>query len=245
MAGVERMPSGIEGLDELLGGGFERNSTVLVMGGTGTGKTTMLLQFLYNGAVNRKEPGLFLSFEEPKDAINKHFEAYGWDFEKLEEENMFLTVSYKPHEVKKLVDEGGGLIFDSIKSIDAKRIAIDSLTSYSMLFESAYQAREAQISLFEMVRKWSITAMFSGEEIRAAPLRTSAGMEYIPDVIIALHHPRQGGVRIHALEVLKIRGSTHSQKLSPFEFVSGVGMKVYPGQGIFTELGKDEEEKEG
>lgn len=243
MAEAERISSGIDGLDQLMGGGLERNSTVLVMGGTGTGKTTMLLQFLYNAALKNREPGIFLSFEEPRDAIRRHFEAFGWDFEKLEKENLFLTVSYKPHEVKKLIDEGGGLIFDSIKSIDAKRIAIDSLTSYSMLFESAYQAREAQLSLFETVRKWNITAMFSGEEMKGAPLGMTAGMEYIPDVIIALHHPRQGGVRIRALEVLKIRGSTHSQKLCPFEFVAGVGMKVYPGQGIFTDIGeKDEKE---
>ena len=144
----DRTPSGIFGLDELIDGGLEKESTTLVMGDAGCGKTTFLSQFLYNGAVQYGEPSVLLSFEEPSASIIKHMGRYGFDFAALEKQELFTSINYRPHEVKKLVDEGGGLIWDTISSIGAKRLAIDSLTSYAMLFESLYQAREAELLLF-------------------------------------------------------------------------------------------------
>ena len=170
-----RVPSGITGLDELISGGFEPVSTTLVMGESGTGKTTFLSQFLYNGAVQYGDPGVLLTFEEPSFSVLRHMKKYGFDFKALEEELLFATINYRPHEVKKLVDEGGGLILDTISSLGAKRLAIDSLTSYAMLFDSPYQAREAEISLFDLLYKWKCTTMLSAEglsskkSVNAAP----------------------------------------------------------------------------
>jgi KaiC/GvpD/RAD55 family RecA-like ATPase len=236
---LERTPSGIWGLDELIGGGVEKASTTLITGDAGCGKTTFLTQFLFNGATQYNEPGIMISFEEPREAIYKHMAVYGWDFEALEEDNLFAVINYKPHEVKKLVDEGGGLIWDAISSLGAKRLAIDSLSSYAMLFESNYQAREAQLSLFDLVRKWGCTTMLSGERTEVGAGKIANGMEYLTDGIVVLYHPRQGGVRFRALEVLKMRGTTHSQKLCPFEFVEGEGIHVYPGENVFYEMKKN------
>jgi KaiC/GvpD/RAD55 family RecA-like ATPase len=229
----ERVSTGIHGLDELAGGGFEKNSTILVVGGAGTGKTTFLLQFLYNGAVEEDEPGVLLSFEENKDAMRRHTKSFGWDFDKLEDEDKFAVISYKPHEVKKLIDEGGGMIWDTIHSIGAKRLAVDSLTSYTMLFETVYQAREAQLSLYDMLRKWNCTTLLSAEKSRQGS--PASGMEYLSDGVILLHHPRQRSVRVRAVEVLKLRGTEHSQKICPFEFVKNKGIVVYPGEDVFTD----------
>ncbi len=229
----DRVSTGIAGLDEIAGGGFEKNSTVLVVGGAGTGKTTFLLQFLYNGAVEEDEPGVLLSFEEGKDAMRRHTRSFGWDFDKLEENDLFSVISYKPHEVKKLIDEGGGMIWDTIHSIGAKRLAVDSLTSYTMLFETTYQAREAQLSLYEMLRKWNCTTLLSAEKSKYGG--PASGMEYLSDGVILLHHPRQRSVRVRAVEVLKLRGTEHSQKICPFEFVKNKGIVVYPGEDVFTD----------
>jgi KaiC/GvpD/RAD55 family RecA-like ATPase len=234
----ERVPSGIPGLDELIGGGFEPASTTLVMGDAGTGKTTFLSQFLYNGAVQYNEPGVLLTFEESAPSIERHMEKFGFDFKALEEKFLFATINYRPHEVKKLVDEGGGLILDTISSLGAKRLAIDSLTSYAMLFETSYQAREGEIALFDLLYKWKCTTLLSAEGLLSKKNRSAApgGVEHLADGIILMHHPRHQSVRYRAIEILKMRGSKQSEKVCPFEFVEGLGIRIYPGEEIFYDL---------
>jgi len=235
----ERVASGIPGLDELLGGGFEPGSTTLVMGGAGCGKTTLLSQYLFNGATQYGDPGVFLTFEETADSIFKHMASYGFDFKALEEQNLFATVNYRPHEVKKLVEEGGGLIMDTVTSLNAKRLCIDSLTSYMSLFDTTYQAREAEISLFDLLHKWGCTTLLSAEGLLSDKGRSTTGIEYLSDGVVVMHHPRNQSMRYRAIEVLKMRGGKSTEKLCPFEFVDGLGLKVYPNEAIFYDL-KDE-----
>ena len=120
--------TGIPGLDELLGGGLEEKSITTVLGGPGSGKSTLVLQYIYNGAKLYKQAGMFISFEETKEDIYVHSLNYGWDFEKLEDENMFTLLTYKPYEIKKLFDkhdsnyrtailEDGSVDFSEIKGL--------------------------------------------------------------------------------------------------------------------------------
>jgi len=228
--------SGIPGLDDLLGGGLEPSSTTLVMGGAGCGKTTFLAQFLHNGAVQCNEPGVLISFEESNESVLKHMMNFGFDFKSLEEQNLFGIVNYRPHEVRKLIEEGGGLIMDTVTSIGAKRLAIDSLTSYITLFEGAYQAREAEIELFSLLHKWGCTTMLSAEGVLTDKSRNTTGAEYLSDGVIVMHHPRNQSMRYRAIEVIKMRGGKPSEKLCPFEFVDGLGIKVYPNETIFYDM---------
>ena len=234
-----RVSSGIPGLDPLLGGGYEEASTTLVMGAAGCGKTTFLAQFLNNGAAQSGDPGVLLSFEEGHDSVVRHMLNFGFDFKALEKQGLFNQISYRPHEIKKLVDEGGGLILDTITSLGAKRLAIDSLTSYTVLFDSPYKAREAEIVLFDILRKWGCTTLLSAEGLPVSKDRETAGMEYLSDGVIVMHHPRVQSSRYRALEILKMRGTKFSDRLCPFEFVDGVGIKVHPEAEVFYDL-KDE-----
>lgn len=231
---IKRTKTGVPGLDRLCDGGYEKDSSVLIMGNAGAGKTTMLTQFIYTGAVFYDEPGVYISFEEPKNNIIKHCKAFGWEYDKLEAADKLAVINYKPHEIRKLTEEGGGLIWDTITEIGAQRVAIDSLTSYVVLFGSEYQAREAQLGLFELVRKWNCTTLFSGEGLPGTSV--GAGMEGLTDAVIALHHPRRNNVRIRAMEIYKMRGTNHSQKICPFEIVPEQGLIVYPSEDIFEEF---------
>ncbi len=103
----ERVPTGIDGLDELCEGGFDRGSSVRAMGEPGAGKTTMMSQFLVNGALQQGEGGVFLSFEESKESIIRHSVSFGWDMNELEKSGAVAIINYKPHEVKRLAEEGG------------------------------------------------------------------------------------------------------------------------------------------
>jgi len=230
---ANKTPSGIHGFDDLVEGGYEVASINLVVGPTGCGKTTFAMQFLYNGVVQFNEPAVLISFEEPKTSIYEHMGRFGWDFAALEQQGLFSVINYKPHEVKKLVDEGGGFIWDAISSVGAKRLAIDSLSSYSMLFESPYTAREAEIEFFELLRKWGCTTVLTG---MAEKNKVSVGVDYLADSIVVMYNPRRKNARFRALEVLKMRGCNHSQKLCPFELVDNEGIHVYPSENVFYEL---------
>src|SRR5437879_6866807 len=78
MMTLERVPTGIKGLDELLGGGFPEGKCILVVGSPGSGKTTFALQYLYSGAL-QGETGLYVTLEEYPDLIKQTFQSYNWD----------------------------------------------------------------------------------------------------------------------------------------------------------------------
>jgi circadian clock protein KaiC len=88
----ENVPSGVEGLDELISGGFPQGRVVLILGGPGTGKTILASQFLYKGISQYGENGIFVSLDESKDHFYSEMLKFGWDFKKAEEEGKFLFV---------------------------------------------------------------------------------------------------------------------------------------------------------
>ncbi|MEM4389357.1 MAG: ATPase domain-containing protein [Candidatus Micrarchaeia archaeon] len=232
---LEKIPTGIPGLDELTAGGFERGSTVLVCGETGTGKTTFGLQFLYNGAREYGEAGLFISFCERAESLYRHAASFGWDFAGLEKAGLFRLIRYEPHEVAKLIEEGGGTIRDTIDAIGAKRIVLDSLTSYSLLFESSYRTRESVLELFDLLQEWQCTSLLTADVRAGGEELESSGVEFLVDGIILLYHPRKESVRLRALEVLKLRGSSHAERLVPFTFEKN-GIVVYPVEEVFEKV---------
>ncbi|MFH0927582.1 MAG: ATPase domain-containing protein [Candidatus Micrarchaeota archaeon] len=231
-----RTPSGIPGLDELCEGGFERQSTVLVLGGAGCGKSIFLTQFLYSGASFYDEPGIFLSLEESRERIRAHASQFGWDLKALEDEGKLAILNYKPHEMRKLSEEGGGMIWDTITEIGARRIAIDSLSSYVVFFGTQYEAREAQLTLFDMVGKWKCTTVFSGEAVGNVSTKSQFGMEYLSDAVIAMHRPKHDNSRGRAIEIFKMRGTNHSNKICPYDILPNEGLVVYPKEEVFEKI---------
>ena len=91
---LERVPSGIDGLDAIIEGGFPRGSMILVAGNPGTGKTIFSAQFIYRGAVDYGEKGVYVSFAEGKKSFIDYMRRFGMDFERLEKEGKVRTVSY-------------------------------------------------------------------------------------------------------------------------------------------------------
>jgi len=225
---LERLPSGIPGLDDLIEGGLEKGSTIVTLGTPGAGKTTFGLQYLYYGATKYKEPGIFITFDESKEALLKHHLEYGWDFEDLEKKGLFLVLEYRPHQVNKLLEEGGGIIKDAIKSMGAKRLVIDSVTGYSLLFKDEYQKRESIVDLFEMLRKWGTTTIITSEDNTANNNVISGGIDYLADSIIQLRYEATGKntTKQHVLEIIKMRGTKHTNKICPFSFEK-TGLKVF------------------
>ncbi len=231
---IARIATGITNLDQIIAGGFVRNSAMMVRGDTGTGKTLFCLQFLYNGIVKYKEAGVFLSFAESAESIHQHGSVFGWDFEKQEENGKFAFIRYAPHEVMKVIDEGGGTIRDTIESIGAKRLVIDSLSAYALLFESKYRANESILNLFEMLKNWNCTTLVTAETpvtIYKASAREKLG--FLTDGIINLYMIRADHKRIRALEIIKMRDTSHSDGIHKIEIKKN-GIIVFPKKYIRT-----------
>ncbi len=231
---VERVPTGIQGLDELIEGGFEKGSSVLIVGSAGTGKTLFGLQFLYAGATQLNEPGIFISFEEERESLYRHSESFGWDFEELEKKNLFKVLQYKPHQVEKLMKEGGGTIKDQIKAMNAKRLVIDSITSYGLLFKDEYERRENILAFFDMLQKWGCTSIIISELPPKLAEVKEGSVGFLTDAIISLYYSKEEdkGVRVHSCEILKMRGTKHTNKLLAIAFEKN-GIVIYPEVEVF------------
>ena len=121
---INRIKSGIEGLDELIEGGFPEGSSILVTGSPGTGKTIFGLQFLVAGAENN-EPGIYLTFEESKKKIYDQGEQFGWDLQKLENEKKLVINSVSYVGIKDILRN----LAREAKKINATRLVIDSLST--------------------------------------------------------------------------------------------------------------------
>lgn len=223
---IKRIPSGIPGFDKITEGGLQTGTALMVRGGTGTGKTIFGIQYLYFGAAKQNEPGVFISFAESKDSVYQHGLVFGWNFEELEKKEKFVFIKYAPHEVVKIMEEGGGTIRDTIESIGAKRLVIDSLTAYALLFENEYRSNESILDLFDMLKKWNCTTIVTSEKSVYPTEVDPERLGFLTDGIINFYHLRDGGARARAMEVIKMRDTNHSNKIWKFEIEkSGIVIK--------------------
>jgi len=120
---VERVPSGIPGLDDLIEGGFVKGSINLIAGTTGTCKTTFCSQFIWHG-LQINEPGVYVTVEQEAEEIIESSKRFGFDFKPYIEQGKCLFIDCMPESLKELEK----VVFDSIVKVDAKRFVLDSLT---------------------------------------------------------------------------------------------------------------------
>ncbi len=228
---VRRVPTGIPGFDELVEGGFEEKTNTLLAGYAGTGKTTYSMQFLYNGAVRWNEPGVYLSFAESKESIFRHCLNFGWDFYTLEKQGLVRHLFYKAHQVNKLLEEGGGTVRDTIAEIGAKRLVIDSITAYGLLFRDDYKQREALLLFFEMLVKWGCTSLIIAEQMTGGVDVRAGEIGFLTDGIISFSYAQRldeegSAIRHHMLEILKMRGTDHYNGVVEMQFTKqGITVK--------------------
>jgi circadian clock protein KaiC len=229
-----RARTGVKGFDELIEGGFERESIVLVVGASGTGKTILSMQFLYRGVVDYNEPGVFLSFEEESASLYGQATQFGWDFKSLEEKGLFRLLVFKPHQVTKILEEGGGQIRDALAEVGAKRVVVDSITAYGLLFHDEYKRREKVLEFFNLLRKWGVTSLVICEDSPKDIEEEEGSIGYISDAIVSLYyeHDSEKGIRIHSLEIVKMRGTKHTNKVCAMNFEKE-GITVYPEVEVF------------
>ncbi len=212
----ERVPTGIKNFDDLIEGGFEKNSANLLVGESGSGKTIFAVQFLVEG-LKQDEKCLYITFEENKKEFYHNMLEFGWDLEKYEKEEKFVFLEYTPEKVKTMLEEGGGIVESIVLTKKISRIVIDSVTSFELLFEEDIEKREAALSLFNLLGKWNCTSLltYEGEPSRDKDI-ASRTLEFEVDSIILLYFVRGKFERERYIEILKMRGTKHSRRIHQF-----------------------------
>ncbi len=236
---LEKAPTGIDGLDDITGGGLPKGRPTLVCGGTGCGKTLFAMEFLVRGASEQGEPGVFMSFEEKSEELAANFASLGFDLDELTASKQ-LALDYVHIERSEIEETGDydleGLFIRlgyAIDSIGAKRVVLDTIEAlFSGLDDEAILRAELR-RLFRWLKDKGVTAIVTGEQGESTLTRYGLE-EYVADCVIFLDHKVSGQMATRRLRIVKYRGSSHGTNEYPF-LIDEHGFSVLP----ITSLGLD------
>lgn len=233
---IKRVPTGISGLDELIEGGFPKDSITLVAGSSGTGKTTMTVQYLYNGVTKFNEPGMYIGLGENVERIKIMAQRYGMDLEKLAENDDLIFADIPALNISDIRD-----MIDSINP-KYKRLVIDPISALSFKYDSHLNMRQNIRELVEAVRDKKITALITTEVLENSDTVSRYGEEFLCDNALVLYYFREGARRFRGIEVRKARLTNHSELVHLYKISSEEsdndptkpsGIRVYPNEKVF------------
>lgn len=246
----EYMKTGITGFDKLFKHGIPKGSTVLIAGGTGSGKTNFCLQMLASLA-KKGEKCYYMGFEESEERIKEHMDDFGWEPEELIKKNnlkikRFLTSEIYYHGKKgaqeaMMTKDVDPLLmelepFAISEDLDFKPdvIVLDSLTAVSSTFRGKEQSYRFYVErLFRFFEQIGSTNFLITETQQMPEIFSPTGVEeFLADGVIVLYNFRKENVRESAIEILKMRGEQHEKKIVAFK-ITNTGIKVYPEQEVF------------
>ncbi|MEM3551762.1 MAG: ATPase domain-containing protein [Candidatus Bathyarchaeia archaeon] len=219
--GRQLVPTGVEGLDAVLGGGFPKNSLILLAGNPGTGKTVFSACFLYRGCVDYGEKGVYVSLAESRDSFYENMKAFGYDFKRLESKGRFrfldmLTVK------EPAINTVLNMIVEEAENFKAKRLVLDSYSALAQAFKDPMDARiVAHTILGKLIRMMGCTTILI-EEVPIGNSKIGFGVEeFVADGVIKLNSTVLEGHRFRELELLKLRGIRLKEHILAFTLDGG------------------------
>ncbi|MDX1596495.1 MAG: ATPase domain-containing protein [Nitrosopumilaceae archaeon] len=232
-----KVRTGIPGFDMLISGGLREGKSIVISGSPGSGKTTFGMQFVYNGAMDFEEPGIYVTMvQSPYELIND-FKEYGWNIEKLIKEDKMLLIDARPFKLSESFDEEGGfatptlqftylnqMIMHGIKKINAKRLAIDSLSSFTMQYANQFEIRQGIQHLIQNLEEQNCTSILISENLEN---RTPPEW-YAASGIILLNYDQKINSMERTIQVLKMRGIKHSEQAYPIRFTENGYQVIHP-----------------
>jgi circadian clock protein KaiC len=229
---LAKAPTGIQGLDEVTGGGLPKGRVTLVCGSAGCGKSLLAMEFLVHGAVRYGEPGVCMDFEETEEKLRANVASLGFDLRDLARRKKLLVdyVAVERHEIAETGEYNLEGLFirlgHAVKAIKAKRVVLDSIEAlFSGLTDSTTLRAELR-RLFQWLEERKLTAIVTGEA--GDHTLTRHGLEeYIADCVIALDHRVTDQLSTRRLRIVKYRGTSHGTDEYPF-LIDREGISVVP-----------------
>ncbi|MBS3100693.1 hypothetical protein A2641_01010 [Candidatus Nomurabacteria bacterium RIFCSPHIGHO2_01_FULL_37_25] len=221
---MDRVKTGIKGFDKLVEGGFPKGKIVLLSGTPGTSKTIFALQFLYNGATQFNENGLYVSFEEREQSLKSQALQFGWEFDKLEKANKVKILSIPANSIKETT---AFEIISLAKKNSVKRLVIDSLSTLSINTPTTYSKVTdlTEISIKRFMYTFindlrdirdGVTSLLISQTVEGQLSRDTVS-EFICDGIIHINYETLGGKYSRTLTIRKMRETKNDEDVHPVE----------------------------
>ena len=236
--GLQKVPTGIGGFDDLSLGGLPKGRVTVISGTAGSGKTIFGLSFLYRGIIDFDEPGVFVTFEEPRTEIIKETLGFGWDLKRLEKDGMMSFVDASVNAESQV--EVGEYDFSALVArieyavgkLGAKRVVIDSVAALFLRYKDKAIVRRELFRIVESLRKLGVTSVITAERVRDDDESSRFGVEdFVADSVVFLYNTAVGRDRERQIEVVKLRGAAH--RLGRHAMViNAQGITVFPGGGV-------------
>ena len=239
---ADHVSTGILGVDKILAGkGIPRGHTVLVSGAPRSGKTTFAIQFLYVGATEHDESGVYVTLDEEPSDTRGNMMKFGWDLRKLEDERRLAFINVSP--VPVAPSERGGLIQigmkefrliklleairQGINEVNARRVVVDPITIFALQYPDEVDRIHAMRDLMRELRKTGCTNLLISELKGTGWDREHQFEEYLAQGVILLRTFSKGSRLVRAFQVEKMRGLGIDSLPIPYD-ISEKGIEVYP-----------------
>jgi circadian clock protein KaiC len=238
LSSIDKLPTGIPGLDLITEGGLPRNRTTLVTGSAGSAKTVFAVQFLAEG-IKEGENGVFVTFEESPKDIRENMKGLGWDITEWEKGGRWAFVDASPQPEETVVagsyDLGALLarIENAVTRVKAKRVAVDSLGAIFTQFSAAALVRRELFRIAVALKGMGVTSVMTAERNEEYGEISRYGVEeFVADNVIILRNILEDEKRRRTIETLKFRGTHHQKGEYPFTVIPGEGIIVIPLSAI-------------
>lgn len=219
---MQRVKTGIKGLDDMLGGGFLPETANLVEGAPGTGKTTLGMQFIYEGITAYDEPGLIITFEEFPHQYYHDAANFGWDFQRLEKEGKLKIIMTSPEVSKVDLESVGGMIETHVTRMGARRVLVDSVTHLGRLTNKAVKLRAVEYGFINALKREGLTSILTHESsmLLGGAKDEGSKIAFVVDSYVLIRYVEIESAIHNAMLVLKMRGSAHAKDIREFEITS-------------------------
>lgn len=222
---VERISTGIPGLDKLVQGGVPKNSVFAVTGATGCGKTILACQYVWQGIKNG-ERTKYISLEQRPEEIISDAKLFGWDFSKAEKQGKLKVLYIPPFGERNFIDR----VMNQLLEEKVERLVIDPVSTLLEHYEDDhYNMRNFYYQLVNKIKELKTTALFT-TEIPESKSKNSLSRfdieEFVVDGVVILYYTGLESGAFRSLEVRKMRQTNHTPGSFPFKIVGNKGITV-------------------
>jgi circadian clock protein KaiC len=237
---LRKLPTGIEGFDQIANGGLPEGRSTMVTGSAGCGKTVFALQFLVAGVRDFGQSGVFVTFEEAPADLMVNVRSFGWDMAAMEESNQIAVVDVTPEPGEETITSGAydlsalmARIERTVHQVGANRVILDAVGAlFPQLTDSNIVRRELH-RILAGLRKLGVTTLITMERTDEDGGMGRFGVEeFVADNVIIMRNRTEQEKRRRTIEILKFRGAIHQKGEYPFTIDPSAGVIIIPLSAI-------------
>ncbi len=237
---MDKIKTGIVGLDKMFLGEMYRTSSTLIEGAPGTGKTTLGMQFIHSGITEYNEKGLYITFEYFPEFLYRDALSFSWDFKKLEKEGKIIVWLTSPDVLLSDLQDEKSKLSQIICEMDIKRVVIDTISQFQRNISNCQELRNIFNILINALKREGLTSFLLSETVTISGpslIEEPCGASFIADNIVLLRFLEIESEMQKSIMILKARGCNHIKEIRKLEITDKgiiVKEKFSNREGILT-----------